>query len=148
MRTSVASRGFCLATFAALLLSMIVPACGSSAAQGSGPDGGAVGSGGGGGGDGAAPPILGGDGGPSSTGDGGCTGLQCKQQPCSGNATTSISGTVYDPAGANPLYNVVVYVPNATPAAITPGIDASSCSCDALYTGQPIATALTDATGH
>jgi hypothetical protein len=60
--------------------------------------------------------------------------------------TTSISGTVYDPAAKNPLYDVVVYVPSSTPQPIAPG--ASCNSCDDLYTGNPIATALTDADGN
>ncbi len=62
------------------------------------------------------------------------------------SGTTNITGTVYDPAGKEPLYNVVVYVPSSTPEPIAPG--ASCDSCSALYTGNPIATALTDANGR
>ncbi len=65
---------------------------------------------------------------------------------CDGGATTSISGTVYDPAAKHPLYNVVVYVPGSTPQPITSGV---SCdSCDELYTGTPLVTTLTDADGN
>lgn len=60
--------------------------------------------------------------------------------------TTTLSGTVYDPAGNNPLYNVVVYVPGSTPAPLPSGATCDSCSD--LYTGSPVTTALTDATGH
>jgi len=87
----------------------------------------------------------------STEGGGQCVNLQCQQHSCGTSGSTTITGTVYDPAGKNPLYDVVVYVPNTTPDAITPGIPASgsaaSCSCDSLYTGQPIASALTDAYG-
>src|SRR5580658_37570 len=62
------------------------------------------------------------------------------------SGTTNITGTVYDPAAKEPLYNVVVYVPSSTPQPITLG--ASCDSCSALYTGNPIATALTDADGR
>jgi hypothetical protein len=71
-------------------------------------------------------------------------GGQCVH-PCDGPATT-ISGTVYDPAGQNPLYGVAVYVPSSTPAAITTGASCSSCAD--LYTGAPIAFTVTDPTGH
>jgi hypothetical protein len=74
-----------------------------------------------------------------------CVGLQCQQQACSGGGTTSISGVVYDPAGKNPLYDIAVYVPNAPVAALTPG--ASCDSCESLYSGSPIVSALTDAQG-
>jgi hypothetical protein len=64
--------------------------------------------------------------------------------------TTSLSGTVYDPAGRNPLYNVVVYVPNdpyGTLPPITPGT--STCSaCDVNIAGNYIAVATSDAQGH
>jgi len=75
-----------------------------------------------------------------------CNNLCLKQVRCDSGATTSISGTVYDPAGLNPLYNVIVSIPNAGLDPIPSG--ATCTSCDAQVSGQPIATALTDATGH
>ncbi len=77
----------------------------------------------------------------------GGVGLQCSVQPCngSGQSPTTISGTVFDPAGKNPLYNVQVYVPNEAPVVFTPG--ASCDSCSGLYT-TPVASAVTDASGH
>jgi hypothetical protein len=74
-----------------------------------------------------------------------CSGLDCQIHACSGGGSTTISGTIYDPAGKNPLYGVVAYVPNKTPDPITTG--ASCYSCSDLYTGDPIATSITDATG-
>jgi hypothetical protein len=84
---------------------------------------------------------------PGSTGaGGGCTGIQCDIETCPGGATTSISGIVYDPAGVNPLYNVWVYVPNAPLEPIPTG--AVCAACTANLSGEPIATAMTDATGR
>ena len=80
--------------------------------------------------------------GPSSA----CVNLQCQQLACENGATTSVSGTVYDPAGKNPLYNVAVFVPNTKPQPFTNG--ASCDRCDTLYTGSPIAATLTDAAGR
>lgn len=74
-----------------------------------------------------------------------CVGLQCRQQTCSGGATTTISGKIYDPAGKNPLYGVAVYVPNAPLAALPSG--ASCASCESQYSGSPLVAALTDARG-
>jgi len=54
--------------------------------------------------------------------------------------------TVYDPAGKVPLYNVVVYVPNA---ALDPVPEGASCDrCGATLSGKPIASAITDESGH
>jgi hypothetical protein len=85
-------------------------------------------------------------------GAGGCQGLQCMQTVCAEDGgTTSISGYVYDPIDKNPLFNVVVYVP-LDPTMVVPlprGIDQYTClGCNTLFTGTPIASALTDATGH
>jgi hypothetical protein len=82
-----------------------------------------------------------------STGAGpGCKNLQCQQVACAAGATTTVSGTVYSPKGDVPLYNVVVYVPNAP---LDPVPDGSSCDkCGSTLSGEPIVTALTDTKGH
>ena len=88
--------------------------------------------------------------GSSSGGDAGCQNLQCQVHACSGGGHTTLSGTVMDPAGRNPLYNVVVYVPNSPGgmlATIPIGIGANSCSCGALFSGSPITYAITDTAG-
>jgi len=103
----------------------------------------------GGGGDGSGDDggLLGDDGG-VIFGDGGtphCVNLQCQQVSCPGGGKTTVSGKVYDPAGVDPLYNVIVYVPNAP---VQPFKDGASCDkCGALASGSPIATAITDPSG-
>lgn len=86
-----------------------------------------------------------GGGGPNKCGSGNtCINLQCQQVTCP-SGTTSVSGTVYDPAGLRPLPNVYVYVPNGTPAAFTDG--ATCDKCGAALSGLPLVTTITDATG-
>lgn len=70
-------------------------------------------------------------------------GLIGKQVSCEGDATTTVSGTVYIPSGQLPLYNVMVYVPETELAPLPQG---ASCSCE--ISGEPIVSTLTDATGH
>ncbi len=143
-----------LLTTSALVVSglalLLAPACGANNSGGFFNDGGS-GSGSGGSGSGGSSsgtaPIFGTDAAVPDTGGGGCVGLQCQQHSCSGGGSTTITGHVYDPAGNNPLYKVVVYVPDSDPLPITDGINSGSCSCDALYTGNPIAAAITDPTG-
>jgi len=62
---------------------------------------------------------------------------------CSGGTSTTVSGTVYDPAGKNPLYGITVYVPSVPPGDLPPG--AGCYTCASLYqSGMPIAYAVTD----
>ena len=83
-----------------------------------------------------------------SFGDGAptCVGLECRQTKCSGGKTTNVTGTVYDPAGKVPLYNVIVYVPNAPVEPFKPGATCDQCGVTA--SGSPLVTALTDAKGN
>src|SRR5215472_4421268 len=74
-----------------------------------------------------------------------CVGLQCAQVTCAGGATTTLIGSVYDPSGQVPLYNAVVYVPNGVVKPFTQGVTCDRCG--STTTGNPLVTALTDATG-
>ena len=70
----------------------------------------------------------------------GCTGA-CSQIPiCSAGVSTTLSGKVYDPAGRNPLYHVLVYVANtpSDPALKTfpPGVTCDVCGATAA--GSPL----------
>jgi hypothetical protein len=84
---------------------------------------------------------------PDASGDGGaCMGLMCSVPK---GCTTSLSGTVYDPAGANPLYNVVVFVPN-DPAGSLPAIQLGTDTCSScdVSIGDYVAATTSDANGN
>jgi hypothetical protein len=75
-----------------------------------------------------------------------CTGLACQQTMCTGNATTSITGTVYAPNGTDPLPNVTVYIPNDVVQPFTPGV---SCPVvGAPPSGSPLVGTTTDVNGN
>lgn len=75
-----------------------------------------------------------------------CTGLCMQQVQCTGNTTTSITGTVYAPNGTDPLPNVTVYIPNAPVDAFTPGV---SCPVvGAPPSGSPLLGTVTDVNGN
>ncbi len=74
-----------------------------------------------------------------------CSGRRCDVPTCAPGETTAIEGTVFDPAGKVPLYDVLVYVPNGELAPLQQG---ASCDRCGTISGDPIATAITDARGH
>jgi hypothetical protein len=79
---------------------------------------------------------------------GGCEGIGCKKVICNNGTPTTIAGQVMDPAGKNPLYNVIVYIPTDPAAplpALSTGVSCDKCGATAL---NPVASALTDESGH
>ena len=122
-------------TLAGLSVAMLsAPGCGSDSAGdgGGGPAEGCVGlfcddT------DGSAPPA-----------DQKCINGAC-QTICEGGGDTTLSGTVYDPAGKVPIYNALVYVPS-TATAEPLGEGAACDRCDAAVK-NPITLAATDTSG-
>jgi hypothetical protein len=75
-----------------------------------------------------------------------CVNLECRRASCPAGRHTTLSGTVYDPAGQSPLYNAIVYVPNGPIKPFVPGV---SCDhCGTLTSGDPISVTLTDEHGR
>lgn len=78
-------------------------------------------------------------------------GLAAKRVVCDDPAiTTTLTGKVYDPAGANALYNVLVYIPggpngDAELPPITEGVTCETCGSVAL---DPLVSALTNEKGE
>jgi hypothetical protein len=80
---------------------------------------------------------------------GGCVNFQCAQTDCAakGMPETTLTGTVRDPGGNLPIYNVYVYVPNVTPDPIPAG-NPTCTPCQAPASGNPLLGTATDTNGQ
>jgi len=67
-----------------------------------------------------------------------CIGLRCNLLTCDGGLTTTVTGTIRDPAGVNPVYNAFVYVPNAALTPFTQGVSPDACGGGGIISGDPI----------
>jgi hypothetical protein len=104
---------------------------------------------------GSSPGFSGPTGGFSANNDGGFAPVCPAGSPlscfvdtkCPNGAKTTLTGKVLDPAGKNPIYNVVVFVPNdpKTLPPITPGTN--SCSACDTSVGDYVTATLTDHNG-
>jgi hypothetical protein len=77
------------------------------------------------------------------------TGLQC-DVPCSGGGSTTVSGKIYDPAGADPLYGIEVYVPSTPLQPLPSGVPsdlAAACSCGSLFESGAVVATTTSVDG-
>jgi hypothetical protein len=79
-----------------------------------------------------------------------CTNLCQQQVACTGNGTTSVSGMIVTATptqfgSADPVYNALVYVPNAPVQPFQPGVQCSQCGAD--VTGQPLVAVQTGPDG-
>jgi hypothetical protein len=88
----------------------------------------------------------------TAIGSGNCAntvGWTCNLPECSNkDVATTLTGKVYDPAGKNPVYGAVVYVPNNLDelTSISQGPGTSCGTCEKPQ-GQPLAGAVTAADG-
>jgi hypothetical protein len=90
-----------------------------------------------------------GSGGASSAGGSASGGGIATDPRCTGGATTTISGTIYDPAILDPLYNITVFVPDPTSPLPTLARTGATCAaCADFYPKSVNAVAVTDANGN
>jgi hypothetical protein len=75
----------------------------------------------------------------------GCINLQCQQVVCPAGTATTVSGTTFAPNGTLPLYNVMVYVPNAPLTPFTQGVTCDRCGGSAPV--RAVASAISDEHG-
>jgi hypothetical protein len=76
----------------------------------------------------------------------GCSGLACDVMP---GCMTSLTGTVYDPAGANPLYNVVVYIPTDPQGTLSPiKQGTNTCNTCEVSIGDYVTATTSDESGN
>jgi hypothetical protein len=117
----------------------------ASSGESSGTGGGDQGSGAGGSGGSSGDQVFSSSG--STTADAGsCSGLGCDVKA---GCTTSLTGTVYDPAGANPLYNVVVYIPSDPQGALTLIKEGTNtCNTCEVAIGDYVTATTSDANGN
>jgi hypothetical protein len=82
-------------------------------------------------------------------GGGGCpAGAKCDQK-CDGGAETTVSGTVYDPSGKNPIYNALVYIPSSPVTPLARGVPtgADMCSCKSIVPADLVTSMPTGVDG-
>jgi hypothetical protein len=80
-------------------------------------------------------------------GEGGvCTGLQCQVPTCGGGQTTKITGTVYDPAALNPVFNALVMIPNGPVQPVPFGVSSDPCGGATLPAAVTYANSAIDGT--
>jgi len=143
--------GFSIAALLGAIISAAHAGCSATPAQNTGGAGGAGGedwttsnsASGGQGGDGGS--IIFPEAGPA------CVNLECQIPTCNAGQTTKLTGIVHAPTPAqygpaDPLYNAVVYIPNA---ALQPFKEGVTCDqCGTALSGNPIAIATTNAKGE
>ena len=87
----------------------------------------------------------------TSDSSGQCVNLQCQVVQCGGGVTTTVSGTVVTATPAqygtpDPIYNAIVYVPNAPLDPFPPGVACDKCGTP--VSGNPVTLTLSDVKGH
>ena len=142
--------------FASLVLGGSIVAVVSGGCGGSKPNGLLGGDIDGGGDDDAGGATFGGGGAGGSSsgafGDDGGQGPSCAgcvvNSNCPGGGHTSISGTVFDPAGKNPLNNVVVFAPRDVTQLPSIAVGTSTCNTCDTPIGDYYTAAVSDYKGH